>query len=77
MSEADLEYRIKQWDFNDSLFISNSSYKQLAKIESHKKKISLTNQKYMTITNGTINKRVLKTESIPSGFRRGLTRKNW
>lgn len=30
----------------------------------------------MSITNGVENRRVLKTEAIPDGFRRGMTRKH-
>ena len=48
----------------------------LPKTESHKKKISETNKQYMNITNGSINRRVLKTTEIPVGFRQGLTRKS-
>jgi len=68
--------RIKIWNKTvDMSFIP--IHKSLPKTENHKKKISETNSKYMNITNGLVNKRVLKTEKIPDGFRRGLTKKKW
>lgn len=39
-------------------------------------KISETMKKYCTITNGIINKRILKTDIIPEGFYRGRTIKH-
>ena len=48
---------------------------KLPKSEETKNKIRETNKKFMIITNGTINLRILKTSEIPSGFRRGYTRK--
>ena len=56
-------------DFNYDHVISSKS-------EEHKRKISETNKKYMTITNGVINKRILKTDEIPNMFRRGMTQIN-
>ena len=41
----------------------------------HKQRISKTNKKYMTVTNEIINLRILKTNSIPSGFRKGMKTK--
>ena len=41
----------------------------------HRRKLSELNAKYMFITNGEINIRLLKTSEIPNGFRRGFIRK--
>lgn len=67
--------RIGQWEQGiDVTFVTND-YINLPKTLSHKQKISETNKKFMFITDGNINKRVLKTSTIPFGFRRGLTKK--
>lgn len=42
----------------------------------HRQKISNTNIQYMRITDGIKNIRILKTDPIPEGFRRGFVRKN-
>jgi hypothetical protein len=47
----------------------------LPKKEEHKRKISETNKKYCSVTNGIINLRLLKTDPIPQGFWRGIKRK--
>ena len=60
---------------NSHVFVTNETV-FLPKTADHKKKISDANSKYMTITNGLINLRVTKDSEIPSGFRRGMTRKN-
>lgn len=52
------------------------TYIKISKSKSHKEKISITNSKYITVTNGIKNLRILKNSSIPDGFRRGMTRKN-
>jgi len=49
--------------------------KSLPKTIEHKLKISKTNAQYTTITNGYINRRVLKSDTIPENFRIGVTRK--
>lgn len=51
------------------------TYRQLPKTTEHKQKISETNKKYMLITNEIENKRILKTDPIPEGWRRGFIRK--
>lgn len=56
--------------------ITENKSLHLQKSELHKQKISETNSKYMTITNGNHNLRVLKTSSIPENYHRGMTRKN-
>lgn len=48
----------------------------LPKTKDHKAKIGATNRKYMRITNGSHNLRILKTDTIPIGYRKGFTRKN-
>ena len=69
-----LNERIKNWNEETEMsFIPVHLF--LPKTEIHKRKISITNSKYMLVTDGIINKRVLKTEKIPIGFRQGLTRK--
>lgn len=55
--------------------ISNKAI-HLTKTEEHKAKIGASNSKYMRITNGSHNLRILKTDPIPNGYRRGFTRKN-
>lgn len=47
----------------------------LPKSQEHKDKISASVSKYMCITDGISNRKILKTLSVPDGFRRGLTRK--
>lgn len=47
----------------------------IPKSEDHKRKLSVLNQKYMMVTNETVNLRVLKTDGIPEGFRKGFVRK--
>lgn len=63
--------------------IKNSRYEiienmsiSLPKTRSHKQKISATNSKYMNITNGNHNLRVMKSTIIPEGYRRGMTRRH-
>ena len=68
--------RIEKWNTSKE-FNFVSIHKTLPKTENHKKKISITNSKYMNITNGKINKRIIKTDIIPNGFYRGMTRKKW
>lgn len=48
----------------------------LPKTEEHKAKIGASNSKYMRVTNGAHNLRILKTVPIPNGYRKGFTRKN-
>lgn len=61
----------------NNTFVNNKNTAiSLPKSESHKKKISNTNSKFMVITNGSVNKRVLKTSVIPTGFRKGFTRRS-
>ena len=61
---------------NDDFSKIENSFKQLPKTDEHKLKISKTNSKYMCVTNGLVNLRILKIKSIPYGFRRGMTRKH-
>lgn len=68
----DLKKRIQVNDLSPI----DKHYIRLPKTKDHRKKISETNKKYMTVTDGSRNLRILKTDPIPSGFRRGLTRKN-
>jgi hypothetical protein len=51
------------------------SWKRLPFSKIHKQRISETNSKYMSITNGYHNLRVLKSSTIPENYRRGMTRK--
>lgn len=68
--------RIEKWNNEEEIdFVSIR--KTLPKTESHKKKISVSNSKYMNVTNGIINKRILKSDTIPDGFYRGMIRKKW
>jgi len=70
MSVKELEHLIAN---NHYYNIPNLSV-SLPKTDLHKKKISITNSKYMSITNGSENKRVLKNTDIPFGYTRGMTR---
>ena len=45
------------------------------KTQEQRAHLSKISSQYMTITDGSINKRVLKGSEIPDGWRRGLTRK--
>lgn len=65
--------RIKTLDFSTQI---TNEHKHLPKTTEHKNKISKTIKLQMCITNGKINKKILKTDTIPFGFWRGLTRKN-
>lgn len=47
----------------------------LSKTVEHKTKISKTLSTYMCVTDGTCNIKILKTDPVPEGFRRGMTRK--
>ena len=64
--------RIKEHNFT----IKEKSFIHLPKSKTHRQKISETNSKFMTITNGYHNIRILKSSIIPEGYRRGMTRKN-
>ena len=68
----DLEERIR----NNSFQPISKTIVKLAKSKDHKNKISVTNSQYMTITNQVHNLRILKSEDIPDGYWRGITRKN-
>ncbi len=68
----ELILRIQTMDMSP---VRNES-KILLKSDSHKKKISEKNSQYMTITNGVVNCRILKSHPIPNNFWRGMTRKN-
>ena len=68
----ELILRIQTMDMSP---VRNES-KTLLKSDSHKKKISEKNSQYMTITNGVVNCRILKSHPIPNNFWRGMTRKN-
>jgi hypothetical protein len=61
---------------NKNIFtvIENVSIR-LPKSLSTREKIRQTNKKYMNITNGVKNMRVLKNSHIPNGWRQGLTKK--
>lgn len=66
---------IERISSNTYALIENSS-KRLTLSRLHRQRISETNSKYMTITNGYRNLRVLKSSDIPKNYRRGMTRKN-
>lgn len=68
-----LMHRIANWGNTEQPIIQYC--KKLPKTEEHRLKISESNKKYRSITNGTINKRILKIDEIPDGFHPGLTRK--
>lgn len=72
ITTEDLLDRISNGDFSKL----KNSFKQLPKTAEHKLKISNTVSKYMCVTNGMMNLKILKTDSIPDGFRRGMTRKH-
>lgn len=55
--------------------IVNAKASKLPKTQSHKDKIALTNSKYMNVTNGVSNLRILKDSIIPDGYYRGMTQK--
>jgi len=50
-------------------------YLNLPKSEEHRRKLSEYNKKYMMVTDGNSNIRILKNSEIPVGFRRGMTRR--
>ena len=60
---------------NFILVESNSTPKRLPVPEEGKAKMSAKNKLYHAITNGIENKRILKTEEIPEGFKIGQTKK--
>ncbi len=70
----ELQTHIDSFDGSCKSSITFNEYIKLQKSEEHRNKIRKTNQKYMSITNGCQNLRVLKTTNIPAGFWRGMTR---
>lgn len=70
-----LEELEKKIDDNNFTFCPNP-VNNLPKSEAHKLKLSELNKLYMFATNGIENIRILKTQQLPDGFRRGITRKN-
>lgn len=68
----ELKERIKTRNY---IKIINNSYIRLPMSDEHKQKISKINKKYCNITNGIDNLRILKTDPIPDGFRRGMSTK--
>jgi hypothetical protein len=74
ISYEQLIERIDNW--NTSKFYSiKKNVIQLHKTNEHKLKLSLASSKHRKITNGIINRTILKTDPIPHGFRIGITRK--
>lgn len=61
--ETDEEFREKQLEIRN---------KQLQSPE-HRAKVSKSASQYMWITNNIINRRILKSDEIPTGFKRGRT----
>jgi len=76
ISVLELERRIYYWNLSADLLPVANTHKQLPKTQEHKDKISLSNSNKMNVTNGCVNLRIKKTDLIPDGFKRGLTRKN-
>lgn len=72
---SQLMIRINQWDSNPINDIT-LHIRQLPKTDEHKRKLREANLLLMTITNGSSNLRIPKTDPIPSGFWRGMTRKS-
>lgn len=72
LTYEDLLDRISAWDTNNVPL--KTSYKRLPKSDEHKRKLSEQSKKYMMVTNGKTNKRILKTDLIPDGYWRGMTR---
>lgn len=57
-----------------SLDLVISTNIKLPLTKTHKTNISKSVSKYMCVTNGTHNLKILKTSAIPDGYRRGMTR---
>lgn len=82
ISLDDLLERISIWNNDKSIPINKTIIKlpyvsRTPRFPSQKtkNKIRETNKKYMNITDGIINRRILKSNNIPDNFKRGLTRK--
>jgi hypothetical protein len=60
---------------NKNFCVSDKNFKKLPKTEEHKRKISETISRYMCITDGEKNIKILKISEIPNGFVRGMTKK--
>lgn len=73
ISLEDLNIRIKNWQFSETVIIP--IHKHLPKTESHKKKLSKANLGFIRITNGKENIRIKESDIIPTGYRRGFTRR--
>ena len=71
-----LKTRVAHWNENGLTKNPELVVRALTKSEDHKKKISETLKKYITVTNGATNLRLLKNESIPDGYWRGMTSKS-
>lgn len=70
----ELQNQIKLFEDSGESFIVFNEYIKIPKSDDHRNKISKTNSKYMYITNGHKNLRIFKTEKMPEGFWRGMTR---
>lgn len=66
---------LKNRVINNILTPVNNNGRCLTKSAEHKHKISESNKKYMNVTNGVYNIRMLKSQPIPPGYKRGLTRR--
>lgn len=65
---------LKRIDTEQYSKVLKNDSKHLSKTLEHRQKISETNKKYMLLTNGITNIRIPKTDPIPLGYRRGMTR---
>jgi hypothetical protein len=70
-----LKARVAHWNENGLAENPELIVRSLTKSEDHRKKISETLKKYITVTNGATNLRLLKDELIPDGYWRGMTTK--
>jgi len=66
--------RIELWNKNQYIQVVQE-LRKVKKSDSHKQKISESVSKQMCVTDGKVNLKILKTDPIPNGFRRGMTRK--
>jgi len=74
-----LKTRIKNWKKQNYDFVYLTNHKKLPKTFEHKlklsQKIKLIAKTTVLITNGIENRRILRTDSIPKGYRQGFSRR--
>jgi len=75
-----LKQRINNWKKQNYDLVYLTNHKKLPKTFEHKlklsQKIKLIAKTTVLITNGIENRRILRTDSIPKGYRQGFSRRN-